>query len=479
MISRRRAWLLAVALAWSALCGQVSAEQRRMALIIGNADYDLNHVIDPLATPAPGVQLDLVNPLNDVDAVSRMLGDHYENPVPILNADFDRMSTALTDFAVAVRAADEAADAAGESRPVILVYFAGHGFEFGNENYLVPAGAMLPAPEAMQGPPEITRRRLDGRAIAANELIRLFSDRGDGVTILVFDACRNNPWARRVRGGRTTGVQEGLAQMTPEGSIVIALSAEPGRPASDGPGRALSPFADAFVEFGARRDLSFVDAFSQMVTKVMSDTPERQRPWIVGSPTGRFCLLGCAAIRQIEAERRAFLEAALTGGRGAFEAFVARYPESEYAFAASETLRIMGDGVESVDTSATPTPRPEGCRTSDFIVFFEYDRSSLPVEAREVLRYAANAAQQCAAAAGLRPYVMLTSFATATETGGSGGGAFRAIQRAAFVADALRDEGLEAPVDSIRIEAEPARSLSAEGVREPLSRRLGVTIAYR
>ncbi|UPT64940.1 MAG: caspase family protein [Hyphomonadaceae bacterium JAD_PAG50586_4] len=277
--------------------------QQRMALIIGNSDYDSDGVVAPQREPAAGMQYDLVNPANDVQAVASLLGETYNRPQPMLNMDFDAMSTALAQFAVDVSRADAAADAANRPRPVVVIYYAGHGMEYANTNYLIPVGARLPAPEEMQNvPANAARQRLQGRVIAVDDVLSLFEERGDGVTVLVIDACRNNPWARRARGGRTSAVEQGLATITPVGSLIVALSASPGAVASDGQGQTLSPFAQAFVEIGARRDLSFVDAFSSIVERVVLTTPNRQRPWMVGSPSGRFCLLQCASSRLSQPE---------------------------------------------------------------------------------------------------------------------------------------------------------------------------------
>jgi uncharacterized caspase-like protein len=68
--------------------------------------------------------------------------------------------------------------------------------------------------------------------------------------VVILDACRNNPFAQRMRRGNGTGVfrdvGRGLGRIEPTQGTVIVYSARPGQVAADGDG-ADSPFATALA----------------------------------------------------------------------------------------------------------------------------------------------------------------------------------------------------------------------------------------
>jgi Caspase domain len=102
-----------------------------------------------------------------------------------------------------------------EKGDTAFFFFAGHGFEIGGENYLLPTDV----PSATVGQEELIR---DG-AIAAERIITRVQTRGAGTAIFVFDACRNNPFERT--GVRALSGSGGLAAMTPPEGVFVIYSA--------------------------------------------------------------------------------------------------------------------------------------------------------------------------------------------------------------------------------------------------------------
>jgi hypothetical protein len=102
-----------------------------------------------------------------------------------------------------------------EKGDTAFFFFAGHGFEIGGENYLLPTDV----PSATAGQEELIR---DG-AIAAERIISRVQNRGAGTSIFVFDACRNNPFERA--GTRALSGSGGLAAMTPPEGVFVIYSA--------------------------------------------------------------------------------------------------------------------------------------------------------------------------------------------------------------------------------------------------------------
>lgn len=490
--------LIAAFFFFLAASGEAEAQQRRLALIIGNSDYNLDGAIRANAEPREGRQRDLPNAGNDARAVSQLLGRHYANPRPLIDADFAAMNTALTDFAMAVTQADRAADAAGQPRAVAVIYFAGHGIEFAGHNYLIPAGAVLPGEDAMrQAPYAVARQRLQGVAISVDDVLALFAARGSGVTLIVIDACRDDPWLRRpsVRGETTA---QGLAEIRAVGSVIVVTSAEPGRTASDGAAEGLSPFARAFIAQGGRRDISFIDAFIAMVSDVLAETDQRQRPWLVGSPSERFCLVECS-----QGVRTEFLAAAHDGGAAAFEAFLSSNADvdTEYVYMAeqiasylsenrdwglSHRARLLreaeasairwrairrqeretyeriaaaqrrGEIVAPPPAPAQPTYRPP-CPSVELNLYFSAGAEALSDDTRALLARALADYGSCAEF--YEPEVAVISYLSGGEQGGDGSAIARVFARSRTAIAALRGLGVAAPIERFRIisGAYPAR----------------------
>jgi OmpA-OmpF porin, OOP family len=118
-------------------------------------------------------------------------------------------------------------------------------------------------------------------------------------------------------------------------------------------------------------------------------------------------------------------------------------------------------------------PAPAACPTSEFVVYFEWDRSNLNQAATETIDAAVNRARQC----------NVTAVVVVGHTDTSGSTAYNAglsERRASVVRDALVQRGLGA--GAIRTEARGEADLARatrDGVREPLNRRTAVTISFR
>jgi hypothetical protein len=92
-------------------------------------------------------------------------------------------------------------------------FYAGHGFEIAGQNYLLPTDV----PAATEGQEELVR----DASVLADRIVERLQNRQVRTSILVFDACRNNPFERS--GTRAVAGGGGLAPMTqlPEGVFSI------------------------------------------------------------------------------------------------------------------------------------------------------------------------------------------------------------------------------------------------------------------
>ncbi|MEZ5960567.1 MAG: OmpA family protein [Hyphomonadaceae bacterium] len=113
------------------------------------------------------------------------------------------------------------------------------------------------------------------------------------------------------------------------------------------------------------------------------------------------------------------------------------------------------------------------CPTSEFVVYFEWDRSSLNQAALETIDAAVQRAREC----------NIANVVVVGHTDTSGSAQYNAglsERRAAVVRDALSARGIAAA--AITTEARGENDLARatrDGVREPLNRRTAVTITFR
>jgi uncharacterized caspase-like protein len=245
----RNAFRLAAAACWVAAVGLASpADAKRIALVIGNADYR----IGPLS-----------NPGNDAAAVATALQTQLKFDTVVLkrNLDADAFRAALREMARASRGAE-----------LGVIFFAGHGVEVGGRNFLIPVDANLAA-----------ARDVELEAIALDTVLAQL----DGVTrlkLVILDACRNNPFAL---AGATRSVRRGFAAVEPEGNTLVAYAAKDGTTADDGEGHPNSPFTGALLKHIVRPGLEIRQLFGYVRDEVIAATGRQQQPFLYGSLGGQ------------------------------------------------------------------------------------------------------------------------------------------------------------------------------------------------
>jgi hypothetical protein len=156
-----------------------------------------------------------------------------------------------------------------------LFYYAGHGVQIRDENFLVPVEAD-PA----------TAADADFELIDANSVLKQM-ELAD-LKLVILDACRNNPFGGR--GLRDAG--GGLAQMQAPHGTLISYATQPGHVAQDGKAEH-SPYTAALADMMLRPGLAVLDVFNEVGLAVDQATGGRQVPWTSNSPLeGVFYFLG-------------------------------------------------------------------------------------------------------------------------------------------------------------------------------------------
>jgi Caspase domain len=172
---------------------------KRVALVIGNNDYK----------NVPKLQ----KAVND----ARTMGDALKQLGFSVMLAENQTRQAFSETLLAFDRAVEAGDTA-------FFFYAGHGFEIAGQNFLLPTDV----PAATEGQEELVR----DASVLADRVIERLQNKKVRTAILVFDACRNNPFERA--GTRAVAGGGGLAPMTqlPEG-VFSVFSAGPRQTALD------------------------------------------------------------------------------------------------------------------------------------------------------------------------------------------------------------------------------------------------------
>lgn len=223
-------------------------QERRMALVVGNANYEFGY---PLG-----------NPENDANDIAMQLNSCGFRVMKYNNLGQSELRRVIDEFGISLVDAD-----------VALFFYAGHGIQVDGRNYLIPVDASLSA-----------ESDVEYNCVDAGRILSKMEDAGTKTNIVILDACRDNPFERSWR--RSSGVS-GLAFMdAPRGSI-IAYSTAPGKTASDG-NENNSPYSSALIHHLQIPNLKIEEFFKQVRSKVREMTNDAQVPWESTSLEGDF-----------------------------------------------------------------------------------------------------------------------------------------------------------------------------------------------
>lgn len=228
---------------------------RRVALIIGNSDYQ-------------GSVSSLVNPANDAAAMAASLRDVGFEVGLYLDATRDEIKEAVVEFSDKLHDSD-----------VGLFYYAGHAVQVEGKNFLIPVGADLKIKNQRQGS---LARYVGLKTVDINEVLGSMENADPELSIVILDACRDNPFE-----GTTRGLSRGLAQTFAPRGTFVAYATAPGDVAEDGRNDN-SPYTSALVEAIKAPGLKLEDVFKQVRREVALQTDGRQTPWENSSIYGDF-----------------------------------------------------------------------------------------------------------------------------------------------------------------------------------------------
>src|SRR3982075_2035832 len=238
--------IAAVSVAAFLVSGNAAFADKRVAFVVGNSAY---------RNVAP-----LPNPAIDAKSMAKLLRTVGFDVVEGANLTRDKMTERLLEFGKKAEGAD-----------VALFFYAGHGIAINGTNYLLPIDADL-------------KSEMDVKLGAAiNVDLTLEQTTSDAKVKLVFlDACRDNPFAAKIRSAKATrsvSVASGLAEMKSGEGTLIAFATGPGQTALDGEAGTNSPFTRALMANIAAPGVEIQQAMTRVRAQVNEETGKSQLPW--------------------------------------------------------------------------------------------------------------------------------------------------------------------------------------------------------
>lgn len=228
-------------------CFAISTQaSERVALIIGNSDYQHAGRLN--------------NPKNDAILANKALQSLGFRTFLETDREFNVLKQDLIDF-----------KKMSEGAEIALIYFAGHGIQIEQSNYLLAV--------------DTHTEDVDGAinsAIPMEMFIEAFAASAK-TKLLLLDACRNNPFAESVRSINQEATR-GLAKINHEVTdLMVVYAAQPNRVALDGSGEN-SPFLTAVVNsLTTKGDVKLSDALIEITNRVKTSTNNKQIPYVEGS----------------------------------------------------------------------------------------------------------------------------------------------------------------------------------------------------
>ncbi len=289
----------------------LAAKENRVALVIGNGKYS--------ALPH------LPNAEGDARLMEKALSAAGFKTFPVIDGNRQQMVRAMRSFADALTPETNA-----------VIYYAGHGIQFADENYLIPTDSQLTSSSDL--PLEAFSLKM------VTEQIERVRPR---IAVFIVDACRNNPLETNRSAGAAAndGATRGLARATGPLGTFIAFATAPGKVATDGT-KGNSPFTKALAELITAPGLPIEQVFKRVRERVVDETGGEQVPWDNSSLTKDFFFTEALPEEpkfsaEATQDAEAWQAAADEDNAASYKSYLATFPQGLFADIAEMRVEVL------------------------------------------------------------------------------------------------------------------------------------------
>jgi hypothetical protein len=309
--------VLSLALSLNALAQPASHSGQRLALVIGNDDYQKVSKLHKAG--------------GDASAMARELKSAGFEVSLHLDLNYQDLVKAVEVFSNRINGGDQ-----------VVVFFAGHGVQIKTGSYLLPVD-IEPSSES----------RVEKTAYGLADLTDKLSEAKASFALVIVDACRDNPLKKN---GRSIGGSRGLSAIEPPKGQMVIYSASKGQQALDSLGdsdRNLNGvFTREFIKSMQRPGVRIEDLVREVQNSVETlalTVEHEQRPAIYNEARGNFYFyaqnteqIQSATVADPESET--WIAAQRANSAAAYQAYLDAYSSGRYVVAAKIA---MGEHVKA------------------------------------------------------------------------------------------------------------------------------------
>jgi formylglycine-generating enzyme required for sulfatase activity len=345
-----------------ALLAAMPARAARQALVIGNDNYTSVSKLQKAG--------------NDATAMARELKAAGFTVQLHRDLNYRSMVRTVETFTAGIKGGDE-----------VVVFFAGHGVQIKSGAYLLPTDI-----EAT------TESEVEKTSYELNALTEKLSDAKAAFSLVMVDACRNNPLPKKQ--GRSVGNSRGLSAIEPPKGQMVVYSASKGQMALD----ALSEkdknpnsvFTREFVARMKKPGLRIEDLMREVqdaVEALAGTVQHEQRPALYNEARGNFYFFGPTTVQvaptkpetsDAQIEQQAWTAAQSGNTAAGYSAYLEEYPKGRFA-AAARVARASLVAAVAPTAPVAPSLTPQ---------------SALPVAAGQIVKDCADCPEMVAIPAG-------------------------------------------------------------------------------
>lgn len=238
----------------SGQCALADKNLRKSAFIVGINRYNLLS--------------DLHNPVYDaIDLASALHRLHFVCKLDT-NAN---LKTLEHDFQLWINGLDTC--------DIAILYFAGHGSQLENENYLLPSNSNT-----------YSSNTLKNSGLRISELLDAMKEHNHHLNVIIADACRNNP----VMGAKNTLIAKGFGLTgSPGNDAMICFATGVGKTVDDLPNQRNSLYTSALLKYIELSNTPIRSILDKVHDEVVENSQNGQDPWVNESGGSNFnhCLL--------------------------------------------------------------------------------------------------------------------------------------------------------------------------------------------
>ena len=297
--------ILAVAFVCISVAHAADGQGRRIALVIGNGNY--------LQAGLPK----LTNPPHDAEDVAKALRGFGFDVLEKKNLTLEEMNQAIAEFGSRIGGSEAA-----------LFYYAGHGIQVKNQNYLIPVNATIESEASVPY-----------QGVSLNQVLDEMDNGKSAANIVMLDACRNNPISGKFRSGQSRGLAS--PGSAPKGTVIV-YATDPGNVAADGEGRNGLFTAGLLTAFKGK-DLSLDGILTVASAEVEQASGQKQTPYVNGPKTLQKSFHFSVTVEpgNGEIEKTFWTSIERSTDPADFDAYLKKYPKGSYVALAENRLKVL------------------------------------------------------------------------------------------------------------------------------------------